>query len=307
MAADAVSVAVEPLDDRASFAIIEACNRALEENRCVIEGSPDAVAPGPPLVPVPLPRPAITRVRVALSSAELERAAIAFESAGVLGPPRILEFEGSDPLEERYRAIGLVIASRLLEEEATRKGEAPVKERIALPPPPRLRRFGFETALLIGQGLDEGNLRWGLRARALARIFASVPLSALFAVRLGTASSSEDQPEMRWVDLGLGLQGAVPLVKDSLALELHAEGALQFVTASLRDSATGRTEDGTERRTGAIAGVQLAWTPFPFWALFVGAESSLFWPPLVLEVRRAEVAKEDPIRLSAHLGQRLSF
>lgn len=301
--ADTVAVSVEPLDDRAAFAIVEACNRALGGMRCAIEGSPDVTPPAPTLQV----QPSITRVRVALSSQQLERAAIAFEAGGVLSVSRILEFEASDPLEERYRAIGLVIASRLLEEEAAHKGQAPIQDRIPPPPPPRLRRFGFETALFIGQGLDEGNVRWGLRSRGLVRLFSGVPLSALLAVRLGTAASSDDQPDMRWLSFGLGLQGAVPLIGDAFALELHAEGALQFVTASTEDSATGRTDDGTERRTGAIAGAQLAWTPFAFWGLFAGAEYGLFWPPLVLEVRRAEVAKEDALRWSAHIGQRLSF
>ena len=315
IAADTVSVAVQPLDDRASFAIIEACNRALDETRCVVEGSPDApsTVPSttePALSPTAETPAAITRVRVALSSAELERAAIAFESGGVLSEPRILEFDSADPVEERFRAIGLVIAARLLEESAARKGQPAIPERI-VHLPPRLRRFGLETALFIGQGLDEGNMRWGLRSRALLRPLASVPVSALFAVRLGTASASsnglDDQPQMRWIDLGLGVQGAVPLIKDTFALELHAEGAYQRVTASLEDRATGRTEDGSRHRIGAFVGAQLAWTPWPFWGLFIGAESSLFWPPLVLEVRRSEVAKEDPLKLAAHLGQRLSF
>jgi hypothetical protein len=298
-----VVIAVQPLDDRASFAIIDACNRALGGPRCVIEGSPDAaqavVEPGKP--------PPITRVRVALSSAELERAAIAFEAGGRLGPSRILEFADGDPMEERYRAIGLVIASRLLEEEALRRNEPLVRERIPPPQPPKLKRFGFETALLVGQGLDTGDLRWGLRTRALVRPVASIPVSLLMAVRLGFSGAAADQPSMRWTGLGLGLQGAVPLITDALYLELHAEGALQFVHASLEDPATGEQDDGDATRTGAIGGAQLAWTPFTFWALFVGAESSLLWPPLVLEVRRAEVAKEDPLRLSVHIGQRLAF
>jgi hypothetical protein len=305
MAANTVVVAVQPLDDHASFAIIEACNRALGEPRCVIEGSPDAsqgqlsATPGKP--------PPITRVRVALSSAELERAAIAFEAGGLLGPARILEFEGGDPLQERYRAIGLVIASRLLEEEAEQKNEPLVRERIPPRPPPKLKRLGFETALLLGQGLDTGDLRWGLRSRALVRPIVRIPVSLLMAVRLAFSAAAADQPSMRWTTLGLGLQGAVPLITDALYLELHAEGALQFVHASLEDAATGEQDEGDATRTGAIGGAQLAWTPFTSWALFLGAESSLLWPPLILEVRRAEVAKEDPLRLSVHFGQRLSF
>lgn len=312
LAADTVTVAVQPLDDRAAFAIVDACNRALDEIRCVVEGSPDTPAPATPSTPAPGmagAAPPITRVRVALSSASLERAAVAFEAAGVLGVSRILEFDDTDPVEERYRAIGLVIASRLLEEQAAARGEPPPKPERTLSPrqKPAPKRFAFETALFIGQGLDEGNVRWGLRSRALARIVRDVPVSTLFGVRLGTAASSADQPDMRWIDLSLGLQGAVPLIGDSFALELHAEGALQFVTASLDDSGSGRSDDGSARRGGAIAGAQLAWTPFPFWALFIGGESSWFWPPLVLEVRLAEVAKEDPLRFSAHFGQRLSF
>jgi hypothetical protein len=302
VAADTVTVAVQPLDDRATFAIIDACNRALGEPRCVIEGSPDA----PRTARIPTQTPPITRVRVALSGAELERAAIAFEAGGVLGPVRILDFEDSDPLEERYRAIGLVIAARLLEEAAVARNQPLVEER-PQPPPPAPRRFGLETALFLGQGLDAGDYRWGLRTRALARPFASVPISALFGVRLGTAGSSSDQPSMRWVSLAPGVQAAVPIARDLFELQLHAEGALQFVHASLEDPATGADDGGSARRTGAIAGVQLAWTPLSFWSLFVGCESSLFWPPLLIEVRRAEVAKEDPVRFSAHVGQRLSF
>jgi hypothetical protein len=307
MVADTVAVAVEPLDDRASFAIIDACNRALGATRCVLAGPPAgaSVAPAPGAA-VPK-QPPITRVRIALSSAQVERAAVAFEAGGALSPVRILEFEDSDPLEERYRAIGLVIAARLLEEAAAQRDEPIVQDKPPPKPEPKTRRLGFETALLLGQGLDAGDLRWGLRSRALARPFASIPVSVAFAVRLAASASGEDQPSVRWTSLGLGLQGAVPLITDALFLELHAEGALQFVNVSLEDPATGAEDSGSERRTGTIAGAQLAWQPFPFWALFIGAESSLFWPPLILEVRRAEVAKEDPLRLSAHVGQRLSF
>jgi hypothetical protein len=301
MVADTVVVDVEPLDDRASFAVIDACNRALGETRCVLLSAPPAASG------VPAKQPPITRVRIALSSEAVERAAIAFEAGGVLGPVRILEFEASDPLEERYRAIGLVIASRLLEEAARLRNEPPVQDTIPPRPKPASKRLGFETALFLGQGLDEGDLRWGLRTRALVRPFERIPVSALFAVRLGLSASADGQPSMRWTSVGLGLQGAVPVFTEALQLELHAEGALQFVNVSLEDPATGAKDSGSETRTGTIAGVQLAWAPLPFWAFFVGAESSLFWPPLILEVRRAEVAKEDPLRFSAHLGQRLSF
>lgn len=308
--ADTVTVAVQPADDRAAFAIVDACNRALGETRCVIEGSPDAPASPAPTseagVPAAAPvPPPITRARVALSSAELERAAIAFEAGGALGPVRILEFEDSDPLEERYRAIGLVIAARLLEEAAERRHEPLMKDNSPPPAMPKPKPYGFETALLLGQGLEPGDLRWGLRTRALAQPFQSVPISALFAVRL--AVSADSQPSMRWTSLGLGLQAAVPLGRDLFKVELHAEGALQFVHASFEDPDSGEEDEGGETRIGAVTGAQLAWTPLPFWALFIGAESTFMWPPLIIEVRRAEVAKEDPLRLSMHLGQRLSF
>lgn len=293
MAADTVAVAVQPVDDRASFAIIEACNRALGEVRCALPGSPDA---------------ARSRARVALSSAAVERAAVAFELAGLIGPTRVLEFADSDPLEARYRAIGLVIAARILEEEAARSTPgAPPPAPPPRPLEPAIKRFGAETALFLGPGLDEGAWRWGLRARGLARPFARVPVSALLGVRLGVSAAGADEPTLRWTTFSLGAQGAVPLIRDALLLELHAEAALQFVHASLEDRRTGREDGGSQTRYGPLAGIQLAWTPFSFWALFLGAESALMWPELVIEVRRAEVAKEDPLRLSAHLGQRLSF
>jgi hypothetical protein len=297
MVADTVVVAVQPLDDRANFAIIDACNRALGETRCALVAAPAPVQSGV--------SPPITRVRVALSSAALERAAVAFEAGGVLSPARILEFADTDPLEERYRAIGLVIAARLFEEAAARRDQPP--PRAPPPPPPAPKRLAFETALFLGQGLDEGDLRWGLRSRALARPLRDIPVSVLLGVRLGLSSSDDDQITMRWTTLSAGLQGSVPLVSDLLFFELHAEGALQFVHVAIEDAVTSAKDHGSETRYGTILGAQLAWSPFDFWSLFIGAESALTWPPLLLEVRRAEVAKEDPLRLSGHIGQRLSF
>jgi len=307
MVADTVVVAVQPLDDRAAFAIIDACNRALGETRCVLS----APAGSRPAAASPTDAPRITRVRVALSGAELERAAIAFEAGGALSPARILEFEGSDPLEERYRAIGLVIAARLFEESAERRGRPPPRAPPPQPAAPQPKRLGFETALFLGQGLDDGALRWGLRTRALARPLRAVPVSVLLGVRLGTSSRDADQLSltMRWTTFSLGLQGGVPLVRDLVSLELHAEGALQLVHGSIEDRATGREDDASADRPrfGPIAGAQLAWTPLPFWSLFAGVESALTWPTLILDVRLMDVAKEDPLRFSAHLGQRLSF
>lgn len=302
MAADMVVVAVQPADDRASFAIIDACNRALGQSRCVLtaELEPDQAQPAD--------APTITRVRVALSGPDVERAAIAFEAGAALSPSRILEFESSDPLEERYRAIGLVIAARLFEDDA-RRAERPPRAPARTPPSPTVKRFGLETALFIGQGLDNGAARWGLRTRALARPLRAIPVSVLLGVRLGVSSSDEDQLRMRWTTLSAGLQGSVPIAGELLFFELHAEAALQFVHASMRDRATGREDDASadQPRYGPIAGAQLAWTPFAFWSLFIGAESALMWPTLILDVRRMDVAKEDPLRLSAHIGQRLAF
>jgi hypothetical protein len=306
MIADTVVVVVQPLDDRANFAIIDACNRALGETRCVLTASSSAVQPsatlGQPEVSLP-----ITRVRVALSSAALERAAVAFEAGGVLGPARMLEFADTDPLDERYRAIGLVIAARLFEEAAARRDRPPPRASPPPPPPGGPKRLGLETALFLGQGLDEGDLRWGLRTRALARPVRDIPVSVLLGMRLGLSSSDDEQSTMRWTTLSCGLQGSVPIVSELLFFELHAEGALQFVYVAIEDAVTGAKDDGSETRYGTILGAQLAWSPFDFWSLFIGAESALTWPPLLLEVRRAEVAKEDPLRLSAHIGQRLSF
>jgi hypothetical protein len=246
-------------------------------------------------------------VRVALSSPELERAAIAFEAGGLLGPARTLEFDGSDPLEERYRAIGLVIAARLFEEAATRRDRAPAKPPPTPLPAPDPKRLGFETALFLGHGLDDGDLRWGLRTRALARPLRAIPVSALLGVRLGLSSSEGGQLTVRWTTLSGGLQGSVPLGSELLSLELHAEGAVQFVNVSMEDAVTGREESDGRTRGGTILGAQLAWSPFDFWSLFIGVESALMWPTLLVDVRRVDVAKEDPLRISTHLGQRLSF
>lgn len=306
----AVEAAAEDPDEAAQ-AITASCNAALGAEPCTtgqLEAAPASAV----------------RVRVELSYPAVEHARVEFFVDGHANETRELTFAASDPLSERHRAIGLVIAARVLElraeherAQAARAEEAKAQQERAARAErmraqqarnARARRVHFDLGALIGPGLRTGPARVGGIARASVQLSKDLPIAALLALRLATRLSSHvDDPDVLWTTPGLGLLGHIALGRSAFALELRAEALVQRIDAVAESAATGRREAGVATRYGGALGLEASALLSDHFALFAGAEASMLWPRFVLEVQGRDAGVERGTQLAALAGVRLQL
>jgi hypothetical protein len=321
----AVIVELQPHDNAAAEAIVASCNAALGGSPCRVAVASDAA--------LQLRGSAThVHVRVALSSPAVERARLEFFLDEGFREQRELALGASDPLPERHRAIGLVIAARVLERaderarvlEATRAEQAwreqaeqqerseRQREAARVAQQERTRRLAEQDAIsvrldlagLAGPGLNSGPVRVGGMARASLQLSESVPIAVLIALRLAMRAG---EPSVRWTTPSLGLLGKIALGKSDVALELRVEGLIQRIDAQAEDRATGMHEQGHASRYGGAAGLEAIFEIAEHFALFVGGETSLLWPRFVLEVQGRQAGAEGASHVQALAGMRLKL
>lgn len=255
--------------------LLAACNAGLEHGRCV----PARAVAGE------------TPHGIALVSWDgAERVSIEVGLANGDSPvwfARELHFTGEDPEVERWRAIGLTIASLSDDprywpappEPAPLVSSSPAGGSLvdraaasaASPAPDALAANAttLELSALAGTGVVSGPLRWGADLRL------SLPVaSAFFAT--GSASyalASDASFDVRWFDVRLGLGLALGTALDDLGLRVRLEllGENVAVTAQR----PGASAQASAWVPGIAAGADLTWALGERWLLVSRADA--FW------------------------------
>lgn len=273
----AVEIGPSPAPPRELATLVAACSRALPSGTCVAATSSPASQPPDAAASVHWADPWHAHVEAHVEA---------------LGPEvltRDLAFAQGDPELERYRTLGLAIATMVdqLQErrEQAQRTDAPSAERAPPAPPPTkdalpqappparaaapvpvsdgehpstaasVSRYALEVGGLAGTGLVDGPARAGLYARATYDVVAPVFVDASASYAL---SVTDTPPSVAWTDLGLGAGAYVPA--SVLRVELGVRVVLSGVSAS--------APDPYSDTVGSVA----AWLPG------VGASARVTWP-----------------------------
>jgi hypothetical protein len=248
MAAPVVVVQGLPPSPEYRTAVLSSCSEALKYRSCLSPDEQDQSAPAP-----------LATAVITWPDDGGRHARVTVERFDALGNRRIdrdTRFADRDPLVERFRTIGLVIAALIGESEFPRYGAEADESRDEPALATRLAtRHWIGLAALGGPGLDDGTLRFGADIRAGAAVSSAFFLQA--AASHALRPQGEQKIDVRWTTaaVGAGIRTALPNV--DLALRAHFELMLEYLHAST--SGAGLAGGGSKTRPGVRCGGEILW------------------------------------------------
>lgn len=224
---------------------------------------------------------------------------------------RDVEFGPEDPLEQRFRAVGLIVAAYVIASgHATPEQPEPLPPEPAEPPlepspgarppalapsrapePRRRGKWGLDGAALVGGDLARERIGLGGMLRPWWRP-TQLPVLALVQ---GRWMRSGDRLQAEWVSGSLGLGAHLQPLGARLGIELRIEGVAQHVSLLASDARTQRGERAEAWRLGARGGVDFIVDVAESWSLFVGGDASALRPRLLVDVAGEAVGREPPL------------
>jgi hypothetical protein len=314
----AVHVDPGPSGSRDVAVLIESCTRALPSGRCYedaggAEGAPTATA------------------RVSWLDEWNAHIEARVEAAGPGALTRDLTFAHDDAKLERFRSVGLAIATIVdqLEIQRTQAAAAepppapkpppPASAEVAPTPPPGTpaedraapptptstepQPESVEVGGLLGTGLIGRAPRVGLRVRIAHRLLPSplfVAASGSYAL-LATSAT----PSVSWSDLSLG--GGLHFDAASVGLETGASFVLSHASATAPDPATRANDTVTTWLPGLALEARIVWPEGSRLAATMGAEGVWLLKRLRITNAGEEVARVAAYSVGVSGGVRLAF
>jgi hypothetical protein len=166
-----------------------------------------------------------------------------------------------------------------------------------------LPAWAVDAAVIGAPGLDRGAPRFGGQVRALFRP-APVGVYLLASVRAARRWEDED-PSLFWLGASAGAALRWQTPARPLALEARGEAVFERVQATAEDDQNDRQETGDALRGGARAGLELHARLGTYFGLFAGAEISLLFPSVYIDVGRSPKGVERNLGWSALCGARV--
>lgn len=232
-------------------------------------------------------------------------------------------FASTDPPEQRYQALGVIIAARVLARAESRASTPNPAERThpsaiaaakpesqnaptpsskprttaepAAPPP----RAGLDAGLLLSPSLEQTPLpAWGIGLRGFTGLGAT---PGLFLVQ-GRWLHAENQLTQNdfSASAGLGLRLAPPRSPLSFDVRLELTGELVWLSATKQ----GQVQEALRWRGGGRLGLDMVIACGRDWGIFVGGDVGLLVPRLVVEVSDQELGRTDQLQFQGLLGAR---
>jgi hypothetical protein len=250
-------------------ALLSACSDALKHRACIAGDEADRVAEAPAATAIiALPDGTDRHVRISLERLDVT-------------PHRRSErdtrFAGEDPVIERWRTAGLVVAALMGESEITPEHSAPADDRVPLTPANPDRSVGFVAVTAqMGPGLDDGTVRIGAVVRGALTFRSPV---AFIALAMGhTVRPSEPGMSVSWSTFGAGAGARTVVPGADLGLRVRVEVLLEYLQASTASGAA-LAGGGSRLLPGLSGGVDAVWPAsspiavtagFSLWALSGG-------------------------------------
>jgi hypothetical protein len=304
-----------PADARASplaDALVRTCSASVADGRCVLASDreePDATAVA--IVRWVDPDERIAEVSVGLRAPENAR-----------WMSRRVEFHRTDDARERWRAVGLVIAT-LVGESHRAAEESPQPPPPAPPPPPtridtaserarppapsspRAREIGWIDG---GAALDPGFGGWlhaGGWLRGSLRP-SSLPAFVLVAGRYAAAPTDRNLSQ-QWAEVSAGVGGFAPIGALPLRVEFHVGAVAQLLHAHASDPTTGASDASSRWIVGARLASELAWNASASWALVGALEVNVFASRTNVRVEGQPRGTDPTAGVGALVGARALF
>jgi hypothetical protein len=225
-----------------------------------------------------------------------------------------VSFEPSDPLAERGRALGLVLASLLRPEasaEAPPPPPAPAPARVAItaappaPAPPRSWAIdaAAEGGFALGGSGSGGGGTVGVRWSPFRRLGFRIGARARFGEVSSAAATSYELAGSAGVVLGV----VEPAAGDHFSLGLRAEGLLIYELLSRVSSSDSQPVRQGRLLPGASLVAEARWLIGPSVALMLAAGPEVAFGTTRVLVRQVEVADLAPVRVIVQGGLVASF
>lgn len=229
---------------------------------------------------------------------------------------RDVEFGPEDPLEQRFRAVGLIVAAYVIAsghaapEEAETPSLAPQPPADEPPPvtdvppvAPKQRRgseWGLDGAALIGSDFAGERLGLGAGLRPWLRL----PQLPLLVLAQGRWMRSGDRLQSDWLSGSLGLGVRIQPRGSVVGLELRIEAVAEHVSLLAFDVATDRSEGAETWRFGGRGGFDFVVEIGESWGLFLGGDANALRPRLMVDVAGEAAGREPPVQWQGLAGVR---
>jgi hypothetical protein len=216
------------------------------------------------------------------------------------GRTRRISFHEEDRAEDRFRAVGLVVASLLAEPTAS---VVPATTAPPSPPPeprgPRLPTAWIDAGAEMGRGLSPGPPRYGAALHGAYRL-PSLPAFVGLGVAFDVAPRS-DGVRATWTTCSIGA-GLIALVRQpSIAIRPRVDVLFERLAADLA-GAPPATGSGARWIDGAALSVLAAWPAGAPVAGVVGAGASLVSGGTAVHVDGDKIASFPAVGYGAFLG-----
>jgi hypothetical protein len=273
-------------------ALIDACTRALRQGRCVVADAARLEPAEPRAVAIVAWEEEQQRARVEVG--------VRYTRDKEQWLSRQLRFDPIDAPIERWRSVGLTIASLVGDLPRTDLSKQPTPPPVEPTPPPApphvpkgvssadgkpqgsedrarlaaraVRPLFAELGLSGGPGLVDGPYRAGGYAR-VGYVFDSTPLTVALGGRLTVRPTESRDLRVRWIDLSAQLGAYAEL----WGAQLEARGVL--LLQEIRGTAPAPDTDSEDSQARWLPGFGLradgVWPARGFWALVLGAEGRL--------------------------------
>ncbi len=256
---------------------------------------------------------------------------------------RSIEFRQSDALTERWRAVGLVIATLAGEAEARARevsatpdargsnavpsastgapgasappsaaanvASAPATDEVAASTPststrrPARERAWIDAGGLLDPGVGDAWLRGGGWLRASYRPSA-IPIYAHLGGRYAVAPAVRSELSLAWASGSAGAGTVIAFGALPVRMEFHAEAVAQLVRVDARDTDAARSETRDRFVWGGRGGMDVAWHFAPAWGLVGGGELNVLSSGTVVRVANQREGRDASVSAGFLLGAR---
>jgi hypothetical protein len=306
---DAVAIVIdvgEAADASLEDAMVDACSAAVVEGKCGAAGRDAGGAEAR----------ATVRWDGEHLAADIE--VVPFEGGA---RSHAMHFVAQDPMVERWRSVGLIVATLVGDARRAREAahldpgrlEPPPPPPRASPVPPTLppapesvrERVALDAGMIVGNGLEGGSPRVGVEL-AGSFLIPSTPLLPVVNASFAARPPDDQGVSARWVTLGAGLGLRAGLVGRTLALEARVEGIAEWTGASVTDGA-GRGDSGGRWQPGVRAGVDVAWMFTRYVGVIAGVDGDIVPSGTVVHVHGTPLDRSPPEHVAALVGIRFGL
>ena len=293
-----------------SDVLVSACSRAVAEGRCsLVAGVDDDVVLQAAAI-VSWEGTESLRVRVEVGIRRSERSQ---------WHSRRMSFRAEDDLAERWKAVGLTIATlvgEVVPPAPAASTPLPARPPVPVPiphavrdrttpspspsKPPPARPLWIEGAGLIGRGLEAKSWRMGASLAVGYDIF-DAPLVPYVAASRATQVLGSNATSASWTTTGVGLVYVAPLTP-TLGLRTRGEMFAQRIGVSAHPEGEAASDSGAQWVGGAKLGLDIIVPAQARFSFVFGAETWTTSGRVTVTVQGRSIGAESVIGAAGHIG-----